>query len=465
MLNALILLIFLSVTVLAIRNIMLGFTLIFAIRLLLPAVVRVPLGLKDLSLNSCLTLVLIGVFSYHLIIRKMQPAKLPGEFLKGCIVFVLGMLFLSIIAPELTVKSRVGALIQMFYTEFTLCIIGWYLVKDNFDVKKFSNVIFCATLLMCIYGCYCYVSKSNPVLSFVNVVYGKDDAMTDRFIEEDRAGLQGRVMGTMMHPLTWGGSCVLLFFFYLRRRNLKIWQHTTVLALLFVNVIFSGSRSALLAVIIGIGYLVISGSVKVKLNFIKYAVIVAVVLFVGIYQVPSLERYQGFIESTLFFWDSSLQVNREISGSSMSLRYRQLLGSIDMISNSPVVGLGFGYTKFYNFQFGFHPVLMGFESLLFLSLIETGFLGLSLWIFFFFALFLLIKKINRFYKIRLSTQLSGYTITKAFIVAYFLFCMFTGVQSTLYLFLVLYMVQAKELVFEGYNKVEDNNKRKYGTNS
>ncbi|SEM81035.1 hypothetical protein SAMN05216436_10810 [bacterium A37T11] len=454
-LGILILFIFIIISSITVYRIQLGFSLILACRLLVPAIVRVPLGIKDLSLNSCLTLVLIGVFLYKTMIAKEKMLRIPSYFLNGVILFALVLFILCFFAGEMTLKIRISTLIQMIYTEFTLCFIGWCIFKDEYDISRFAKIIAWTVFLITFYGCVCYITHSNPYVSLVNALYNQDDSMTDRFSQEERAGLEGRVLGTMMHPLTWGGSCVLLFFFFIKRWDLKRWIQVFLLILLFVNVIFSGSRSALLAMIIGIFYYTLKSSAKMKFGIIKYSVIGAFLTLIALYQIPALTKYQDFFESTVFFWDSTLKVNQDINGSSASMRYDQLLGSFKMIERSPLVGLGLGYGKYYNATYGFHPVLMGFESLVFLSLVESGYVGFIMWLYLFFVLLKNTSIVNRYFKTNNKSLIlkSDFAITQATIFSYFFFCIFTGIQSTLYLFLILYVIQIKSLMLVPKKKV------------
>src|SRR5690606_8045915 len=125
----------------------------------------------------------------------------------------------------------------------------------------------------------------------------------------------------------------------------------------------------------------------------------------------------------------------------------------NMIDGSGVfAGFGQGYIKYYSGTFGVHPILKGFESILFMALVESGILGLICWILFFTLLLKTIARIN----IPVSRKSQLYYIgSKAFVFVYLAFIVFTGLQSTLYLFLLLYLVLLKTSFSLSKNEPED----------
>ncbi|MDX3912684.1 MAG: O-antigen ligase family protein [Pseudosphingobacterium sp.] len=296
-----------------------------------------------------------------------------------------------------------------------------------------------AIAIMTVYGTYCYMTHSNPYITLINAIYQPvKDALS--FMEEERAGLEGRVQGTMTHPLIWGGICMLLFVCLFQAKDyLNRYHRTVLLSLLFLNVVFSGSRSALLALLTSLIVIAVFGSFKIKRQFLIYSIVGGVAVVFALYQIPALSRYQELFETTIFFWDED--TSSDIRGSSVSMRLEQLEGSFNMIQDGAFFqGLGQGFIKYYSAAFGVHPILKGFESLVFMAVVESGFLGLILWLAFFFMLYKMVIKLRIYKIIKSDLKIVG---LKAFIIAYLLFTVFTGIQSTLYLYLVLYVILLK----------------------
>ncbi|GAA4785548.1 hypothetical protein GCM10023231_11820 [Olivibacter ginsenosidimutans] len=448
MLSIAFLLIFLIVSIVLLYRIQLGFALVVACRLLVPGIVRISLGVVELSLNSSLTLMLYGVLVLNLLLRRPYEVKIFSKFYKPFFVLLGGHFLLAFFGSDMGVSVQMSSLIQLFYTEFSLCFIGWIIYQTEKDVRQFYKIIGITTFFITLYGVICYITLSNPYILLINAIYDPTREGV-RFMEEARAGLAGRVQGTATHPLTWGGINLLLFFFFFNYKVFK-WRivNISLLGLLFLNVFFSGSRSALLALILGIAYIVLFSNVKIKTRFITYGFGIFATVVVLLYQVPALSKYQDFFESTLFFWDDSQKSNDDIKGSSASGRLEQLEGSFDMIEKSPLTGLGQGFIKDYSTTFGVHPILKGFESILFMALVETGILGLTLWAFFFFMCFQFIKYAQA--RLQVYDDMN-YIVLRGGLIGYVLFTVFTGIQLTLYLFLILYIMQLKRcMIYEKF---------------
>ena len=424
-------------------RIQLGFAVVLAVRLIIPPIARVDMGPLQLSLNSWLTLMLFSVLIFKIVFKGNVPVVSQSKIFVPALKWLfIGLFIISIFSIQLTFLTRLSSLVQTIYTEVSLALIAWYIFEKEQDFRSLNIVLLIATLIICLYGFYCYLTLSNPLITIMNVLFVQDkDALG--LMDEQRGGLAGRIQGTMSHPLTWGGACVLLFCYFLQNtRPVKPLYRIGIILLLFANVIFSGSRSALLALLVGLIYFVAISDYKVKVTIIKYGLIGFFVLVIALYNVPALSKYQGFFESTVLFWDDSAQASSAVKGSTTQLRFDQLAGAFDMINAAPLVGLGPGYIKWYSSNYGVHPVMMGFESIVFSALVETGILGLIFWSLFFISLLKLIKKVNKFLK---KSALYNPKLLSIFCVAYILFIVFTGVQNTLYLFLALYAIQLRGL--------------------
>jgi hypothetical protein len=303
------------------------------------------------------------------------------------------------------------------------------------------------TIVFTVYGIYCYNTKFNPYITFLQLVYEADIFFSDAFLNEERGGIEGRIQSTFWHPLTLGGISILLFFFFLCKNIfVKVKSEIIILILLIVNAFLSGSRSALVAVAGGLLYLFIVSKWKVKLKILIISTLLFIIAGVCFSQIAEFKEYQNMVEATVFFWNDRISEKNNVRGSTAGSRLRQLEGSIELIKYNPLFGLGSGYSKTYLSQYGSHTSLLGFESIIFIVLVETGFLGFALWIIFFY----LITKLRN--KAVTSNQewIFNKNILNSFFVVYMIFIVFTGSQSTLYLFLVLYILQLRNLKLINY---------------
>jgi O-antigen ligase len=121
------------------------------------------------------------------------------------------------------------------------------------------------------------------------------------------------------------------------------------------------------------------------LKFYKIIALTLTVFFLSILLIPQLSDFQDLFTS-VFSSDS-----KKIYGSSSTLRFEQFEGALNEISDSPLVGKGFGWTGYYSSIKGDHPVMLAFESLIIVILCNNGFIGLIIW----FIFFILILKLNR----------------------------------------------------------------------
>lgn len=451
--------IFFITSIISFYKIKTGFALVVFWRLVIPPMVRigpgaggVGSGSAGLSLNSCFIIMLFLVLIVNSFKNKKTTLlafqkKIP--FPKKVGYFIIGLFTIAIFSYDFDIIYRFGSLFQFIYTEFSLAFIAWYLYKDSKDIEYFIKLLSIAALIIAIYGVFCYLTLTNPLITLINVVYKPTQDFLN-FMDEERGGLAGRIQGTMVHPLMWGGTCMLLFFFFFRNNpTVSKTLRAFLLVLLVANTVFSGSRAAVLAVMAGFGMLFLISKSKTKIKYFTYSALGFLVLTIAIYQSPALAKFQPFFESTFFFWQDT-RASHNITGSSSSMRWHQLEGSIHMIDESPLFGLGPGYIKYYSLTYGIHPILFGFESIVFMALVETGFLGLGLWILLLLFLFKLIDRIKRTYKLGKSNNI---LLLKSYVAAYVVFIVFTGVQATFYLFLVLYVMQINYLII-GESKLE-----------
>ena len=448
--------IFLITTIISLYKIQTGFAFVVFWRLTIPPMVRIGPGAGGvssgdggLSLNTCFIAMLIFVIAVNYF-KQGKPKLLDFQkklpFIKNVSFFIIGLFAIAILAYDFDIFYRVGSLFQFLFTEFSLGFIAWYIYKDLKDIEFFVKLLSIGALIISIYGVFCYATLTNPYITLIDVVY-KPTRDFLNFMDEERGGLAGRIQGTMVHPLMWGGTCVLLFFFFFRNnRQIASWMKIALIMLLGVNTVFSGSRAAVIALIAGFIVMFFFSSSKLKAKYLLYSTVGFVALVIGIYQIPALVKLQPFFESTFLFWQDT-RASHNISGSSSSMRWHQLEGSIHMIDGSPLFGLGPGYIKYYSLTYGIHPILFGFESIIFMALVETGFLGLVAWGLLLLFLFKLTDRVKRLFKISKSFNI---ILIKGYVIGYIVFIVFTGVQATFYLFFTLYVIQVIYLIsYEG----------------
>ena len=437
-----------------IRNIRVGFGLIILLRIMILPSISLSLGPANILLTHITTIILFFAFFIHQYLKKQREEILNKHILdKTIIIFILANFALIFFS-----SFNVGLISQIKYIgsglimQFLVCYVIWYIYNTREEITQFANIIALASIFLFLYGIFCYLTMSNPYISFVESTFGMEDSVLRR-MEEIRGGLEGRIQGTMQHALTWGGTCYILFCFFMSNGVIKSNRLMLLLcSLALINLFLSGSRSVLLALIISlVTYFFFVGKAK-RIKIIKYSFLVLPILLILVFISGFWEKYQVLIESTLFFWDDSLEANSEIKGSSTSMRLEQLLYAIFMVKDSLLGGLGHGYVIEYQQSEGFHPILLGFESLVLQKLVDNGILGLLLWLLFFAALFFLPRKIKK--KNKESKESSA--VLCSYISGYLVFSLLTGFMNTFPLFLYFYTIMLKNIVVNSNNVTQIN---------
>ena len=83
--------------------------------------------------------------------------------------------------------------------------------------------------------------------------------------------------------------------------------------------------------------------------------------------------------------------NSNVGGSSLDMRLDQLAGAFEEIDNNILLGKGYGWSRDYIIQNENHPILLGFESIIFVVLCNNGIVGVLLYGLFVYLYFHYIK--------------------------------------------------------------------------
>ena len=117
----------------------------------------------------------------------------------------------------------------------------------------------------------------------------------------------------------------------------------------------------------------------------------------------------------------------------------QMEGCLIEIKNNPLFGKGYGWTGYYEKNFGDHPIMLAFESLAYVVLCNSGFVGVIIWIVF-IAMYL--KKAKLFLK---NKDLCNSAITlMVYYVAYSMITGEYGYMKFLVLFYTFILLEGKQ---------------------
>ena len=133
---------------------------------------------------------------------------------------------------------------------------------------------------------------------------------------------------------------------------------------------------------------------------------------------PQLSTFRHILESAIFFWDDSVSARNEVSGSSVSYRSYQLKRTIELVSNNPIFGNGWGSCYYRSL----HRDMNGWESIVFTTLMQFGYLGSMLWAYLYY----------RFYKYSLKSR--HHVVSFAYMSASMAFCILNDTIYPFYIF-------------------------------
>lgn len=457
MISLLFLILSLIILFFALKNKALGYSLLIATEILIPKCVRVGLGSANVSIHTFLiiTLFLICFFKrkkekFHSIYEKL--------FLFYIIFFICFNFFICLFGGEMGMLTQIKANIQFIITDILIAILGIYSIKNNEDLNLFSKYLTYSVLIGCTYGLFTYFIKMNPYVQFLSIYYGQEENVAASFINETRGIIQGRIMGTYMHPLAWGQllATIFPFMFFIKKHISKITFWITI-TLLVINVFLSGSRSTLLPILLSsaiIWYYQPIGSKTKQIVTIFLITPIFLLIPLNKEQSTALKETQKTIEASIFFWNKDKSDEVGIKGSSINMRKNQLDESFKMISGfNTFFGLGAGYVRDELRRTGGHPVLLGYESIVFYKLVEQGIIGLIVFFIFYCQIY---NNCKNAVKYRLIKKIRPRYISyiNALYIPYLISIIFTGIQSGLFMTLIFSVIIIKQITYKNLNPIK-----------
>lgn len=293
------------------------------------------------------------------------------------------------------------------------------------------------TMIVCIFIAFVYglflttTAGQNPYQMLIMATNGQE--WNAGYAEVGGGRMFGRISSVFGHPMTYGLFLgMALVYIYTVRDYLNKYVALLLIFGIIAAIFLCGIRSP-------IGALFATVLVFLFLNHkIKLMVQVGVVGCLGYAIISSVPDLNSYVES-IFSDDKS-----EVAGSSMEMRLEQLDGCLTEIRNNPIFGKGYGWVGYYKENFGDHPVILAFESLSYVVLCNSGFLGVCIWIVFLIYLF---KNTNRCIQNK-ETSISALVLTTYYL-AYSMITGEYGYMKYLILFYIMILLEDKR-----YTKTE-----------
>lgn len=406
----------LLVSAITLYNFKLGYFIIFCAKFAIPSSVRFEVG--GISINI-FDVLLIALFLSFIIHKRKLYFNYP-RYLKITIVIYVVTTFLFILLSSQVVPLPFqfkSFLKSYLFQELMFVIFGLY-AFNGCNVKLYSYILLTIMILCGCYGLYTYSIGMNPYVDGLSLIYADDFSSATLFMDEERGGLEGRVFGTLTHPLEWGQVwCMVLAFFMIVRKKINPIFGIVVFSIGLINIYFSGSRTALMSMIVFFVFYAITLNVrKIFIGGVALSLMFVLFLLFGSNN-KTIKNNIIYIESVLFFWDSSVTDQVKVNGSDTEMRQKQLELSIDMMMTNPIGGLGYNY-QMYKKERDIEDGLLGMESIVFKKLVEQGLLSLFVFFFYYYAFYKYIKR-------RSNSQI----LTTGYFMSYFIGILITGCQG------------------------------------
>ena len=282
-------------------------------------------------------------------------------------------------------------------------VIWNYSSVDDSLKKQLRNTSIVCICIAFGYGLFLTTTGGiNPYQIAISAANGVEWNKEYSAVVEGR--LFGRISSVFAHPMNYGLFLGLSLVFLLSvKEHIKKYKMIIMAVGIILAIFLSGIRSpigALFATVLA--YLLLMHKIRLMVQ----VGLIGCIGYLIIMSIPEMANYVGSIFS---------DKGSNTEGSSLELRMTQLEGCIYEIRNNPLFGNGYGWTDYYKENFGDHPVIIAFESLIYVVLCNSGYIGIGIWAFFFVKLFFNTKKIISnshivVYVLTLFTYYLSYTV-------------------------------------------------------
>lgn len=294
-------------------------------------------------------------------------------------------------------------------TYLILPFVIWnYSVNDSRLGKQLKNTVVVCICIAFGYGLFLTTTNGqNPYQMLIMAANG--EVWNEAYAAVGGGRMFGRISSVFGHPMTYGLFLGMAFIYIYTIRdyfNKYVW--VILLLGIIAAILVCGVRSPIGAFIVAVLVFLLLNH---KIKLIVQVAIVGFLVYTVVSAIPDLNSYVESIYS---------DKQTEVSGSSLEMRLIQLEGCLSEIRNNILFGKGFAWVSWYKSNFGDHPVMLAFESLIYVVLCNSGFVGIVIWGIFLIKLFKNITKISRNKEIVISAiTLTTYYLTYSVITGEF----------------------------------------------
>ncbi|MGZ4090994.1 MAG: O-antigen ligase family protein [Bacteroidia bacterium] len=372
------------------------------------------------ALSATRVVYILGLF--HVIRNQIRfnTKKHPIAIVALIVLFIV-MLFYSYDNTVTKVVS-VGNPFYYFITStvpnFLLPgVVVYFMVQSKNDFKVLIQWLILLVIIWTFFGFYEIILKQNFFIDQLIKEFPKQagSVVTGyHYSDVNRFGTTARIQGTVWHPISFGGRicCILGVLLLVKsifptrgNKGLILFVNIAII-MIFICVALTVSRSVWLFALMVYVLFVYYKSTDRKLKF-------GFLIFVG---VIFLAAFYAELQETLF---------NKVQGSSVDMRVSQANSVAKIVSNNYLLGLGQQYTSSYIAKYGLYTDTFGFESFLFVALLDSGLIGIAYYVIFFVMIIYAQRKVR-------NTDVKN--AIKYLTISYIVFIVLTGEMETLWLY-------------------------------
>lgn len=369
---------------------------------------------------------------------------------KIMLIAIIVSFLIGILDSRLSLFDKLYVPIQDITNAYFIMFLGYLSVSNEKDIYKLAKPLYYVLIVIGVYGILNFVTKSNPYYEFiVNTFFQGGDTDTEsRMRVLDVTETRYRATSTFDMTFNYGYVSTLLALFFLflfsvSKKKIKYVRIAIVLGL--VGTLLCFSRTVLVAGVFAI-------FLYLLMTYRKSKVVVGVFVFfvLTVLGYSSITVIQTSIDNVLDIFTTG---GKNTNGSSVSMREAQTLGAYKYFLQKPVTGNGYGYI---NKELGWgdrdNAVLdddmFGFESVLYVWLIEQGIIGTVS------KIALIVSTLIFFIKKRKAVNKKIASLGIAMLVFFIVFSFATGTLGT-WPFTMLYLgMLIKTIQLNERNKIE-----------
>ena len=365
--------------------------------------------------------------------------------LHNTINFIFGLLLLiGLVDNRLNFFLKLYRPVYYFAENFLILYLTYHYIRKIEDVAFIYKKILFIFILFSLYGVINYVGGESQYTRFISETYKLID-FGNRYT--DIGDARFRISSFAWHPIYYGyllsvAITLTLFVLYSMKIVTRIRViYGILLVLLVVNLIWTNSRTPLLAMIAGVMVFFVFGlELKRKLRLALSGLLLVVLV-------------SSLFPSAITLLDESINTftakGSKLEGSSVEMRDMQTLASLKLFVENPYFGHGYGYI-FEDLGYSTDSEkktsskdFAGFESFAYKLLIEQGLAGIIGFVAFLFSLIRFLIKSRRKGKSNIR-KLTFFSI--GMVVSFFLFIFGTGDLGAFTFFMALLGINIKAIV-------------------